>query len=202
MCFDRAEQEGAKMRLQYELFRAEAVRQCLQQVNDPQSAAVKVNSVIIVKKLSFSENEHSEGKLHDEEMLMKVRAARHENDSSARKTSWKSSLKQSVRILKNRKQKEIILPAVKNIRNGNYSDAVDLANKAVFSKNSKSTDVSRADVAMKKIFVDINSDSRVVKYKKTKLIKFSSAGVVETTKRLKKLAQIIKEQSDSVDVIK
>ena len=30
ICFDRAEQEGAKMRLQYELFRAEAARQCLQ----------------------------------------------------------------------------------------------------------------------------------------------------------------------------
>ena len=30
MCFSRAEQEEAKMRLQYELFRAEAVRQCLQ----------------------------------------------------------------------------------------------------------------------------------------------------------------------------
>ena len=55
---------------------------------------------------------------------------------------------------------------------------------------------------MKKIFVDINSDLRAVKYKKTKLIKFSSVGVVEITKRFKKLTQIIKEQSNSVDVIK
>ena len=75
-------------------------------------------------------------------------------------------------------------------------------NKAVFNKNSKSINVSRADIAMKKILVDINSDSRAAKYKKTKLIKFSSAGAVEITERLKKLTQIIKKQSDSIDVIK
>ena len=55
---------------------------------------------------------------------------------------------------------------------------------------------------MKKILVDINSDSQAVKYKKTKLIKFSSVEVVKITKRLKKLTQIIKEQLNSVDVIK
>ena len=87
MCFDRTEQEEAEMRLQYELFYVEVVRQCLQQVNDSQSAAMKVNSIIIVKKLSFFENEHSEEKFHDEKMLMKIRVARHENDFSARKIS-------------------------------------------------------------------------------------------------------------------
>ena len=75
------------MRLQYELFRAETARQCLQQVNDSQSVAMKVNSIIIMKKLSFFENEHNEEKFHDEKMLMKIRAARHENDFSARKIS-------------------------------------------------------------------------------------------------------------------
>ena len=55
---------------------------------------------------------------------------------------------------------------------------------------------------MKEILVDINSDSRAVKYKKTKLIKFSSVEVVEIIKRFKKLIQIIKQQSDSVNVIK
>ena len=59
-----------------------------------------------------------------------------------------------------------------------------------------------ANVAMKKIFVDINSDSRAVKYKKIKLIKFSSVEAVEITKRLKKLIQIIKKQFDSVNIIK
>ena len=87
MCFNRAEQEETKMRLQYELSRAEAVRQCLQQVNDSQSVAMKVNSVIIVKKLSFSKNEHNEEEFYDEEMLMKVRVAQHENDFSVYKVS-------------------------------------------------------------------------------------------------------------------
>ena len=75
-------------------------------------------------------------------------------------------------------------------------------NKIVFNKDSKLIDVLCADVAMKKIFVDINLNLQAVKYKKIKLIRFSSVEVVEITKRFKKLAQIIKEQSDSVDVIK
>ena len=79
---------------------------------------------------------------------------------------------------------------------------MNLTNKVVFSKDLKFIDVLRADVAMKEILVDINSDSRAVKYKKTKLIKFSSVEVVEITKKFKKLTQIIKEQSNSVDVIK
>ena len=75
------------MRLQYELSRVKAVRQCLQQVNDSQSAAIKVNSVIIMKKLSFSKNEHNEEEFYDEKILMKIRAARHENNFFIRKTS-------------------------------------------------------------------------------------------------------------------
>ena len=87
MCFDRAEQEEAKMRLQYKLFYIETVRQCLQQVNDSQFIAMKVNSIIFMKKLSFFKNEHSEEKLYNEKMLRKIRAARYENDFSARKVS-------------------------------------------------------------------------------------------------------------------
>ena len=129
---------------------------------------MKVNSIIIVKKLSSSEDEHSEKEFYDEKMLVEVRAARHENDFSACKVSWKSSLKQSARILKNRKQKKTILPTIKNICNENYLNAMNLTNKVFFSKDSKLTDVSNADVAMKKIFIDINSDFRAVKYRKTK----------------------------------
>ena len=55
---------------------------------------------------------------------------------------------------------------------------------------------------MKKIFVDINSDSRTVKLKKTKLIEFNSVEVVEITKKFKKLTQIIKEYLNSINVIK
>ena len=87
MCFDRAEQEETKMRLQYELFRAKIVRQYLQQVNDSQSVAMKINSVIIVKKLPFSKNEHSKEELYNEKRLMKIRVARHENNFFARKIS-------------------------------------------------------------------------------------------------------------------
>ena len=54
MCFDRTEQKKAKMRLQYELLYVETVRQCLQQVNDSQFIAMKINSVIIIEKLSSS----------------------------------------------------------------------------------------------------------------------------------------------------
>ena len=85
MCFNRAEQEETKMRLQYELFCVEAARQCLQQVNDSQSVAMKVNSVIIIKKLFSFEDEHSEEELHDKKMLMKIYVARHKNHFSARK---------------------------------------------------------------------------------------------------------------------
>ena len=42
------------MRLQYKLVRAKTARQCLQQVNDSQSVAMKVNSIIIIKELFFS----------------------------------------------------------------------------------------------------------------------------------------------------
>ena len=49
MCFNRAEQKEAKMRLQHELFCVEIARQCLQQVNDSQSIAIKINSIIIIK---------------------------------------------------------------------------------------------------------------------------------------------------------
>ena len=52
MCFDRVEQEETKMRLQYKLFYIKIVYQCLQQVNNSQSVTMKVNSVIIIKKLS------------------------------------------------------------------------------------------------------------------------------------------------------
>ena len=105
--------------------------------------------------MSFLKNEHNEEKFYDEKILMKICAARHENDFSVRKISWKFLLKQFARILKNRKQKKVILLAIKNIRNENYSNAVNLTNKVVFNKNSKFINVSCKDVAMKKFFVDI-----------------------------------------------
>ena len=91
---------------------------------------------------------------------------------------------------------------MKNIRNENYSNAMNLTNKIIFNKKLKLIDVLCANVAMKKFFVDINSDSRAAKYKKIKLIKFSSIEVVKITKRFKKLTQIIKKQLNLIDIIK
>ena len=66
-CFDRVEQKEVEMSLQYELFCVEVnVCQCLQQVNNLQSIAIKVNSIIIIKKLFFSKNERSNKKSYDE----------------------------------------------------------------------------------------------------------------------------------------
>ena len=48
ICFNQIKQEETKMRLQYELFYVEIAHQCLQQVNDSQSVAIKINSIIIV----------------------------------------------------------------------------------------------------------------------------------------------------------
>ena len=79
---------------------------------------------------------------------------------------------------------------------------MNLTNKAIFNKNLKFTDVLRTNIAIKKILVNINSNSRALKYKKIKLIKFNSTEAVKIIKRFKKLTQIIKEQSNSVDVIK
>ena len=83
---------------------------------------------------------------------------------------------------------------MRNIRNKNDSNAMNLTNKIIFNEDSKFIDISHINVSMKKIFVDINSDSRAVKYKKTKLIKFNSVEVVEISKKFKKLTQIVKKQ--------
>ena len=125
-------------------------------------------------------------------MLIKICVARYKNNFSVCKISWKSIMNQFARILKNRKQRKVILSAMKNFRNESYSNAVNLTNKVVFSKNSKFINVSRTDIVMKEILVNINLNSRAIKYKKTKLIKFSSIEIVEISRRFKKLAQIIK----------
>ena len=64
---------------------------------------------------------------------------------------------------------------------------MNLTNNVVFSKNLNLINVSCVNVTMKEILIDINLNSRTVKYKKTKLIKFSSVEVVKITKRFKKL---------------
>ena len=78
--FNRVEQRKAKMHLLYKLSRSEIVRQCLQQINNSQSVAMKVNSVIIVRKLFLSKDEQNEKKFYDEKILIKVCVARYKNN--------------------------------------------------------------------------------------------------------------------------
>ena len=86
MCFDKEEQKDAEMRLMYKLFKTEVVRVCLQQQTKIQNTAMKINVINIVKKLFEFENEiDDEKKVHDENMLMKVRIVRQEIDFFRRK---------------------------------------------------------------------------------------------------------------------
>ena len=74
MCFDKKKQKNVEMRLMYKLFKIEIVRVCLQQQAKMQNIAIKVNVINIVKKLFKFENEiDDEKKIHDKNMLMKVR---------------------------------------------------------------------------------------------------------------------------------
>ena len=66
----------------------------------------------------------------------------------------------------------------------------------------KFIDVFNTNVVIKEIFVNINLNSRAVKYKTMKQIKFSPIEVVETLKKFKKLIQIIKKHFDFVNIIK
>ena len=86
MCFNRKEQKNVEMRLMYNLFKTEIARVCLQQQTKMQNIAMKINVINIVKKLFKFENEiDDEKKIHDENMLMKVRAARQKIDFFYRK---------------------------------------------------------------------------------------------------------------------
>ena len=86
MCFDKEKQKNVEMHLMYKLFKIEIVRVCLQQQTKMQNIAMKINVINIVKKLFEFENEiDDEKKIHDKNMLMKVRIARQKTDFFRRK---------------------------------------------------------------------------------------------------------------------
>ena len=86
MCFDKEKQKNVKMRLMYELFKVEVARVCLQQQTKMQNTAMKINVINIIKKLFEFENEiDDEKKIHDENILMKVRAVCQKIDLFRRK---------------------------------------------------------------------------------------------------------------------
>ena len=69
------------MRLMYKLFKIEIVRVCLQQQTKMQNITIKINVINIVKKLFKFENEiDNKKKVHNKNMLMKVRVVRQEID--------------------------------------------------------------------------------------------------------------------------
>ena len=120
-----------------------------------QNIAIKINVINIVKKLFEFENEiDDEKKVHDENMLMKVWVVRQKIDFFRRKTFWKFFLKQSARVLKNKKRKKINLLIIKNVRNDNYLDAVNLVEQTISIDNIKIIE----------IIVEINFESRATKY--------------------------------------
>ena len=120
-----------------------------------QNTTMKINVINIVKELFEFKNEiDDKKKIHDENMLMKVRTARQKIDFFRQKTFWKFFLKQSARVLKNKKQKKINLLIIKNVQNDNYLNAMNLVKQTILID----------DIEMIKMIVEINFESRATKY--------------------------------------
>ena len=141
---------------------------------------MKVNVINIVKKLFKFENEiDDKKKIHDENMLMKIRTVCQEIDFFCRKIFWKFFLKQSAYVFKSKKRKEVNLSTIKNVRNDNYFDAMNFVEQAI----------SVDDIEMIEMIVKINFESRATKYQKIKQIKFkTSFEAFEIFERSKKFA--------------
>ena len=87
MCFNKKEQKNVEMRLMYKLFKIKIVRVCLQQQTKMQNIIMKINVINIIKKLfEFEDEIDNKKKVHDKNILMKVRIVRQEIDFFRRKT--------------------------------------------------------------------------------------------------------------------
>ena len=139
---------------------------------------MKINVINIVEKLFAFENKiDDKEKIHDKNMLMKVRIVRQEIDFFRRKILWKLFLKQSAYVFKSKKRKEINLSMIKNVRNNNYFDAMNFVEQTISIDN----------IEIIKMIVEINSESRATKYQKIKQTKFKiSFKTFEVFERLKK----------------
>ena len=86
MCFDKKEQKSVEMRLMYKLFKVEIVRVCLQQQMKMQNITMKINVINIVKKLfEFKNKIDDEKKVHNKNILIKIRIICQEIDFFRRK---------------------------------------------------------------------------------------------------------------------
>ena len=85
------------------------------------------------------------------------------------------------------------MSTIKNVRNDNYSDAINFVEQAI----------SIDDIKMIEMIVEINFEFRAIKYQKIKQIKFKiSSEISETFERFKRFAQMFKKQSNFVDITK
>ena len=74
MYFDKEKQKDVKMRLMYKLFKIKIARVYLQQQTKIQNIMMKTNVINIVKKLFEFKNEiDNKKKIHDKNILIKVR---------------------------------------------------------------------------------------------------------------------------------
>ena len=102
-------------------------------------------------------------------------------------------MKQFVRVLKNKERKKVNLSTIKNVRNDNYSDAMNFVEQTIFVDN----------IEMTEMIVEVNFKSRATKYQKIKQMKFKiSFEASEAFEKSKKLAQMFKKQSNLVDITK
>ena len=102
-------------------------------------------------------------------------------------------MKQSARVLKNKKRKKINLSTIKNVRNDNYFNAINLAEQTILINN----------IEMIEIIVEINSEFRATKYQKIKQIKFkTSFETFKAFEEFRKLVQMLKKQLNFVNIIK
>ena len=70
-------QKNVEMRLMYKLFKIKIARVYLQQQTKMQDIMIKINVINIIKKLFEFENEiDDKKKVHDKNMLMKIRIVR------------------------------------------------------------------------------------------------------------------------------
>ena len=108
-----------------------------------------------MKKLFKFENEiDDEKKIHNENILMKVRIVRQKIDFFRRKIFWKFFLKQFARVFKNKKWKKINLLTIKNVQNDNYFNAMNFVEQTISIDNIK----------IIKMIVEVNFESRATKY--------------------------------------
>ena len=155
-CYNRTNLKKVEMMLTRGMSRKDVVKRCLQ----TQSIAQNTTQV---RALRLSDDSSSKKKrIIEKNMLMKIRATRQKHDSKIRKAFWRSTIEQSIRILKNKSKKKKSLLKIKNFCSENYLSLVVVEKMKILDSM-----LIIEDVSMRKI-VSINSNSRIVKIKNFK----------------------------------